>query len=507
MKKNMRLLLSTVVSIFTLFLFSTAHAQLHEDLQKQIVVVGGGLAGLAALDELQSMGYTNVILLESADRLGGKVQTQFHADGTFQENGAELVNASDADLIRLLKKYQINLVERKFAHDDGEKIFQFRERRWSNGQLTLGPPKDYTFKELVDTMLKNPADVEALSKIAKFQSNPTAETRKFLEETTAADFLKGSELVLALTQAFMESELGAALEDMNAATILQNIRVEDGRYILNPHADETYRIEGGSDRLIRKLGAKYQKNIRLNAAVSAIQKQSENSPYVVTAIIDGTETQVQADAVIMAAPTYALPKMKINVPGVSQTDIDEATKMPFANNAKILLRVDKRFWQGRTRFQGELILESGIEMWETSENQATDHALLTIYTRAWPQDAQKAQSKLESLLLKIEGSKGFEGLRSHILETQVFSYDRSYSCIYNKNFPQSRVPELFKKTIAGLIKGLAFIGSDKDYDFENGELVPAATHGYMTGAVHSALMSVTSVLESLRLPVRCEGLY
>lgn len=40
-----------------------------------MVVVGGGVAGLAALNTLLQNNVTNVVLLEAQDRLGGRVRT------------------------------------------------------------------------------------------------------------------------------------------------------------------------------------------------------------------------------------------------------------------------------------------------------------------------------------------------------------------------------------------------------------------------------------------------
>ena len=40
-----------------------------------VVVVGGGVAGLTALNTLLQHNLTNVVLLEAQDRLGGRVRT------------------------------------------------------------------------------------------------------------------------------------------------------------------------------------------------------------------------------------------------------------------------------------------------------------------------------------------------------------------------------------------------------------------------------------------------
>ena len=43
--------------------------------QPRIVVIGAGLAGLAATKTLLENGFTNVTVLEASDRIGGRVQS------------------------------------------------------------------------------------------------------------------------------------------------------------------------------------------------------------------------------------------------------------------------------------------------------------------------------------------------------------------------------------------------------------------------------------------------
>lgn len=46
----------------------------------QVVVIGAGLAGLAAAQRLYKSGVRNVVVLEAQDRVGGRVHTINHSD-------------------------------------------------------------------------------------------------------------------------------------------------------------------------------------------------------------------------------------------------------------------------------------------------------------------------------------------------------------------------------------------------------------------------------------------
>lgn len=50
--------------------------------QPRIVVVGAGLAGLAAAKTLLENGFTDVTILEASDRIGGRVQSVQHGETT-----------------------------------------------------------------------------------------------------------------------------------------------------------------------------------------------------------------------------------------------------------------------------------------------------------------------------------------------------------------------------------------------------------------------------------------
>ena len=59
---------------------------------ERIVIVGAGVAGLAAADELRVRGFENVVLLEARDRVGGRIWTSSIGDGIPVELGATWIH-------------------------------------------------------------------------------------------------------------------------------------------------------------------------------------------------------------------------------------------------------------------------------------------------------------------------------------------------------------------------------------------------------------------------------
>ncbi|MEI6045718.1 MAG: FAD-dependent oxidoreductase, partial [Chloroflexota bacterium] len=84
---------------------------------KPIVIVGGGITGLAAAWELQQQGL-KYILLEASDRLGGKLNTE-EVDGFILEGGADSFVAMKPAGWQLCK--ELGIADRVIGTNDGKR--------------------------------------------------------------------------------------------------------------------------------------------------------------------------------------------------------------------------------------------------------------------------------------------------------------------------------------------------------------------------------------------------
>ena len=67
----------------------------------RIVIIGGGIAGLSAAYDLNRDGRHQVTLIESSDRLGGKILTH-HVDGLTIEGGPDSIFTSKPWAVELM---------------------------------------------------------------------------------------------------------------------------------------------------------------------------------------------------------------------------------------------------------------------------------------------------------------------------------------------------------------------------------------------------------------------
>ena len=84
---------------------------------KRIVIIGGGITGLAAAHRLVKRGQTEVVLLEAADRVGGVIHTQSR-DGFLLERGPDSFISEKPEAIELAREIGLesHLIETNQQH-------------------------------------------------------------------------------------------------------------------------------------------------------------------------------------------------------------------------------------------------------------------------------------------------------------------------------------------------------------------------------------------------------
>ncbi|MER7768986.1 NAD(P)/FAD-dependent oxidoreductase [Kitasatospora sp. NPDC096140] len=167
-----------------------------------VVVVGAGLAGLAAARELTGRGLT-VRLLESSDRIGGRMATR-ELDGFRLDDGSHLLNTAFPELRRALDLDRLDLrplAPGVLVHSGGRRYRagdpQLTAARQAATRGPLGSPLD---KARLGSWLGR----LATTPISRLQARP---------ETTAARALAGHGLAPRTVDGFLRPLLRALLSD------------------------------------------------------------------------------------------------------------------------------------------------------------------------------------------------------------------------------------------------------------------------------------------------------
>jgi monoamine oxidase len=125
-------------------------------LQTEVIIIGGGVAGLAAADELLRAG-RKFLLVEARHRLGGRILTGREASETMPiELGAEFIHGKPPALFDLIKEAKLRVVEgddRRFISENGalrqlDDFWEIIERVDSQ----LSGENDTTYQTFLDTV-------------------------------------------------------------------------------------------------------------------------------------------------------------------------------------------------------------------------------------------------------------------------------------------------------------------------------------------------------------------
>lgn len=326
---------------------------------QRIVIVGAGLAGLAAAHELAARGRT-VTTVEARDRVGGRVWTvrDGFADGQHGELGGEFVDEDHARLRALAERFALPLVrvlERGFAHryrrpHDGYRFS--RSGPWAMLQERLAPLiSRYTAARGCD----DAAEVRELAtwSVAEWLVQQRAEP----EEVAAAATIRG--FFLADPQELSALPVAAQLADKGT-----------------PAHTPVYRIAGGNDRLLDALVARTPMRLLLGHTVHAVAQAADR--VLVRAADDrGRRQEIEGDAVVMAVPATTLRRIEI-APPLPDGQQKAIARLSYGRATKVVLQCAGDGLRGR---RAQAIATDGPlgAFWDATQGQPTTrHAVMAF---------------------------------------------------------------------------------------------------------------------------------
>ncbi len=304
----------------------------------RIVIVGGGLAGLSALDTLAARGIA-ATLYEARGAVGGRTRSVagVFGEGFAFDEGGQLVNSDHADMIRLIRRFGLRMVDRKAfgAHHevqigrDGRAVSEARLARALRGiaaRITADSDR-------LDADYEGVArEIDALSVAAYLD-------RHGLAAGDARDAL----------EAGIRTEYGAEPHEASALELIFNLPSVDGARLTRIGlSDERYLVSGGTDQIARALGRQHAAAIRLNKRLTTLDI---SGPGVRLAFADGEE--VEADRVILALPAQLVREVRIEgeVPPLWRALFDEVR---LGRNEKLVVGYPDTSWRRTIGFGGAL---------------------------------------------------------------------------------------------------------------------------------------------------------
>ncbi|EJO5753558.1 FAD-dependent oxidoreductase [Salmonella enterica] len=263
-----------------------------ENLSTDVVIVGAGLAGLAAADHLQQMGH-EVLVVEGRDRIGGRVHTTFLA-GVPVDCGATWVGPNHSAVRDLADRLGCTFIPQ---HNEGESILAFNGRRTNEDAVSplIDPNINQITKDINRIFEAIAALVESLPTESAWL-HPEAEA---LDSISVASWLS-SKKALRNTRKFMNMfclvHWGAPIEDISFFNALRYIKTLGGVEAMMSvdGGNEQDRILGSAHMMVSKLADTLGSRLIINSPVLSISNESDHA-------IVKTETQTISTKYVIVA--------------------------------------------------------------------------------------------------------------------------------------------------------------------------------------------------------------
>ncbi len=327
----------------------------------RIVVIGGGLGGLACAHELISVGY-DVTLLEARNRIGGRVVSfRDLVPGKNIEGGGELIGSNHPTWMAYAKNFHLKLAD-VTQNEDLEAPIQLGGRRLSPAEArSLHDEMKLAFATMT-------VDARAINSDEPWKS-PNAAA---LDQKSAADWLAGlgvSALCRTAITAELEANNGVAL---SRQSYLGNLtQVKGGGLEKFWTETEVFRCQTGNHDLARRLAlAIGPYRTRFQTIVTAIAVLNEQ---VMVSLADGTS--LETDGVVLAVPPSVWSRIRFN------PELPATLRPQMGVAVKYLAAVKRRFWRD-ARLSPDSFTDGPLSMtWDGTDGQAGETgACLTVYS-------------------------------------------------------------------------------------------------------------------------------
>ncbi len=303
----------------------------------QVVVVGGGLAGLTAAYHLAQRG-VGVRLLEGSGRLGGRVWSQTQG-GAVVEVGGEFIESEHRQVQALVRGLGLSLAP---VHTEGRMGFFWGGQTYTAAQVT---------EQVRPIWQRVRQDYQQLpERVADLGEDERA--RRW-DRRSIADYFDQLGLrgwVRHYLEIQCQTEYGLEIDQQSALNFIFWL-AEGGP---EPTGDSPrYRIAGGNSGLVNRLAAKLAGRLELNWPVESVR--AVGSRYR----LSGGGKELGADAVVLAVPLTRLRQMELEI-GLSPAQKRAIQTWGYGTNGKVVLQLAQAFWR-RQGYSGETITDGGYQ--------------------------------------------------------------------------------------------------------------------------------------------------
>jgi len=339
--------------------------------QKRCIVIGAGLAGLAAAYKLKNAGW-QVTVLEARDRIGGRVFS--HKDqqsGLVCELGAEWVGESHERIKALCKDFNIPLQKHQFED------FLLRDGRvYRPGEWSFSPQAKQAFDKMI-------AGYEKLTVAQKTRLDRTDWWNHLEKIGFTSDDLRLRDLMDS-------TDFGESIRHVSAFAALAEYAES------SPKNEMDYKMTGGNSRLAQALALRVgRENIELSSRVDQVTQKSGavelRVSYVSTngGLAPLVARRYFTDAVICTVPIQSLLKIKFDPP-LPVAQQAAAEQLVYSRICKNSVVYSDRFWKEENF---SMVSDTTSHFYfHSTQSQPGKEGILTAYAVGEKADVLSSQS-------------------------------------------------------------------------------------------------------------------
>ncbi|SEW48976.1 monoamine oxidase [Chryseobacterium wanjuense] len=283
--------------------------------KKKVIVIGAGFSGLAAANKLNQRNF-DVTVLESQNRIGGRVFSHQMNDNLVVELGAEWVGNSHNRILELCNELKLDLSENQMDTHLLYKGIYSPARQWDFSK---------NWKLKMESLLENYRHLNDKDKLILDKMD----WWRYLVNNGCKD------RDLDLRELMDSTDFGESIRKVSANAALSEYVENTG----DTQNQMDKKIIGGNTMLAQRLSEKLGKEkILLNHAVTRIEQGDKVKVYCANGKV------FEADKVICTLPTFALKNIDWK-PGLPENKIEALNELQYARINKHAMLFDNRFWK------------------------------------------------------------------------------------------------------------------------------------------------------------------
>jgi monoamine oxidase len=451
----------------------------NENANKQVVIIGAGIAGLNACYQLKKQGIYATVY-EASPRIGGRMFTmkdEFGKDIT-TDIGGEFVDTTHTDIIQLMKELRLSFYDLREDKLEPKELF-FGGKHITNEELKNA------FAPFINQLVK---DIKSLPEKISYK---TADTFSQFDKQSITEYISGIGItgwLYDFINVVLTREYGMEASEQSAINFLIMFEPpKDNYYEMFGDDHEVFKIKGGSQHLTDALYNEVKEQVILKHQLIAVNGNKKAGYDLLLKNNDETKT-IHADYILLAIPFIILRKIKMDVemPAEKRRCIDE---IGYGNSCKFIMGMNSKPWRSAGK-QGYTFSDISFGCgWDSSQSQSETNGSFTVFGGGnFGKDINKKTAEELSKDFVAALDKMYPGSSSA-------SNNKHIKFCWEKNPYSGGGYSSFKKgqwsTLAGWeaepVENIYFAGEHVSRDFQ----------GYMNGGAQTGREAAENILQRI----------